>query len=134
MNLMLNLLRKKGKTKLELSLKIWSEVAGSGDFAKDCNLLLFNKKDVFEEAIAKKKKFKAFKKRFPDYEGDHSSEQVQNFIRDKFLEAARDKGLSTENIFTDFTCAIDTEKMNFAWKSVNEWVLHSRIKEGGFEL
>jgi len=55
----------KGKTKLELSLKIWSEVAGSGDFAKDCNLLLFNKKDVFEEAIAKKRNLKLLKKDSP---------------------------------------------------------------------
>jgi len=49
------------------------------------------------------------------------------------LEVAKNNEAG-ENIFTDFTCAIDTEKMQFAWKSVNEWVIQKRIKEGGFEL
>jgi len=47
----------KGKTKLELSLKIWGEVCGGGDFGDgQCNLLFFNKIDVFQEAIEDKKK------------------------------------------------------------------------------
>jgi len=124
----------KGKTKLELSLKVWGEVTESGDFSKECNLILFNKKDVFEEAIMIKKKYKAFKKRFPDYEGEQDPETVQNFIRDKFLEVAKNNEAYPENIFTDFTCAIDTEKMQFAWKSVNEWVVQKRLVGGGWEL
>jgi len=126
----------KGKTKLELSLKIWGEVCGGGDFGDgQCNLLFFNKIDVFQEAIEDKKKYKAFKKRYPDYEGKQDAEEVQNYIKDKFLEEAKSHNLKIEeNFFINFTCAIDTDKMQFAWKSVNEWVVNKRLKGGGFEL
>jgi len=125
-----------GKTKLELSLKVWGEVCGSGDFGDgQCNLLFFNKTDVFKESVEDKKKFKAFKKRYPDYEGEQDQEEAQNYIKDKFVEEAQSKGLDTDNnFFPHFTCAIDTEKMQFAWKSVNEWVLKKRLTSGGFEM
>jgi len=125
----------KGKTKLELSLKIWGEVCGSGDFGDgQCNLLLFNKTDVFQEAIGNKKKYKAFKKSYPEYEGDQDPEDIQNFIKDKFIDTAKASGLDTRIIFTNFTCALDTEKMTFAWKSVFEWILMRRSVRQGFVL
>jgi len=81
-----------------------------------------------------KKKFKAFKKRYPDYKGKQDSVEVQEFIKDRFLEEAKSKGQDPEGFFVNFTCAIDTEKMNFVWKSINEWILKKRLDRGGFEM
>jgi len=128
----------KGKTKLDLSLKIWGDdVCGSGDFGNGkCNLLFFNKMDVFEEAIIDKKKFKAFKKWHPDYEGNKDVEEVQKYIKDKFVDVAKTHDIvEGQSLYVNFTCAIDTNKMEFAWKSIKDWVLEKRIKKGGmFEM
>jgi len=127
----------KGKTKLELSLKVWKEICGSGDFGDGkCNLLFFNKMDVFEEAIGNKKQFKTFKKRYPDYEGNQDAEEVQNFIREKFVDAAKEHNITEkEGLYVNYTCAIDTNKMEFAWKAIRDWVLEKRLKKGGmFEM
>jgi len=84
-----------------------------------------------------KKKYKAFKKRYPEYQGKQDPEEVQNYIKDIFLEEAKSNNDSEDFIkylFTNFTCAIDTEKMEFAWKSIKEWIVDRRMRRGGFEL
>jgi len=53
------------------------------------------------------------------------------------LEEAKSNNDSEDFIkylFTNFTCAIDTEKMEFAWKSIKEWIVDRRMRRGGFEL
>jgi len=85
-----------------------------------------------KKRYSKKKQYKAFQKRFNDYEGEQDIEQVSNFIKDKFLNSAVDNGYDEEYIYPNFTCAIDTQKMDFAWKSIYESVVAKKNENRWF--
>lgn len=88
----------------------------------------------FKKLLKTKKKFKAFKERYPDYEGNHNHEDVREYIKEKFVSVAKSHNVKENVLFSIFTCAIDTDKMEGAWKAVKEWVFNKRLKVGGFDL
>jgi len=50
------------------------------------------------------------------------------------MEVAVRNGLKEDEIYVNYTCAIDTEQMGTVWGSVVEHIMKKKSVAGGFEL
>ncbi|CAI9732697.1 nucleotide-binding subunit alpha-11-like isoform X2 [Octopus vulgaris] len=105
------------------SLQAFSDVV-QNRFLENMNFILFlNKEDLF----IRKLKFTKMSKNFPDYTGDNSPEQCQEYIKDKFLEKKPNK----KNIYTHITCAVDETKMRNVLENMLEMIVEFNIRKCG---
>jgi GTPase SAR1 family protein len=102
------------------SLLLFDEICNNQAFRKTAIILFLNKEDLFREKVQKVD----LRICFPNYEGGASYENGTSFIRDRFLE----KNLQpNRTIFVHFTCAINTENIEFVFKSVRHTLLNQII-------
>jgi len=71
-----------GKTKMEVSLEVFSEIVNDEETFGCCRILFLNKTDLFREKIKSKDGLKEFKDKFPDFE-DYLKEDLENDIQPK---------------------------------------------------
>ncbi|ELR25473.1 guanine nucleotide-binding protein alpha-5 subunit, putative [Acanthamoeba castellanii str. Neff] len=101
------------------SLLLFDEICNSPWFAETAFILFLNKVDLFKEKIKKVD----LKGTFPSYNGGANFEAASQFIRSRFLEV----NTSPHVIYTHFTCAIDTQNIEFVFKAVRETILKTII-------
>jgi len=121
-----------GKTKMDISKLVWEEVVNSDVFNRECTLLFLNKVDLFREQITEEKQYTAFKRAFPEYTGDQDAEQALDYVKQQFLELSTKR--SSNNIYTHYTCAIDTEQMNVVWDALQENIIRQRLEASGLPV
>jgi GTPase SAR1 family protein len=116
----------KGKTKMQISMEVFSEVLHSVSKNQICLLLFLNKLDLFEKKIKDEASFQDFKKYFPDYKGEAKVDTCCDFIRDKFISALGDDSENLE-VHTHITCALDTDAMTAVFEAVKDNIFMKRI-------
>lgn len=97
------------------SLLLFDEICNSPWF-KDTSFILFlNKIDLFKEKILRVDLSVAF----PNYTGGKNFEAASNYIKARFLE----QNTSPHSVYVHFTCAINTENVEFVFKCVRDTLL-----------
>lgn len=103
------------------SLLLFDEICNSPWFADTAFILFLNKIDLFKEKIKRVN----LNVTFPNYTGGPNYEAASQFMKARFLEM----NTSPHVIYTHFTCAIDTENIEFVFKVVRETILKKIIEE-----
>jgi len=98
------------------SLLLFDEICNSSWFQNTSIILFLNKEDLFREKITKVD----LKICFPNYDGGFNFDAASKFIMARFLE----KNVSDKRtVYVHFTCAINTENVEFVFKSVRKTLI-----------
>jgi len=116
----------KGKTKMQISMDVFSEVMNAASTEKSCMLLFLNKIDLFEKKIADRGHFAAFKKNFPDYTGGAFPEKAYEHIETQFRAVVPKE----RTLITHVVCAIDSSTMQALFNGVKENIFMNRMATG----
>lgn len=107
------------------SLKLFDSIVNNEWFLHTSVILFLNKKDLFEEKIP----FSPITICFPDYTGPTDNyEKTSAHIRQKYLERNRHE---LKEIYVHFTCATDTENIDFVFKAVTNMIIAANLKKSG---
>ncbi|KAF0971641.1 hypothetical protein FDP41_009864 [Naegleria fowleri] len=105
--------------RLNESLYLFEDVCNNRWF-KDTDIILFlNKTDVFKEKIETLRDLSKYQ---PEYTGN-DYESAREFIKNKFLEKNHN---AERNIYTEFTCAVETENLGKQFVECISKVLQKR--------
>ncbi|XP_076336113.1 guanine nucleotide-binding protein G(i) subunit alpha-like isoform X2 [Tachypleus tridentatus] len=107
------------------SMKLFVSICNNQWFVETSIILFLNKKDIFEEKITKS----PLSICFPEYQGANSYEDAGSYIQMKFEMLNRQKG--TKEIYTHFTCATDTENIQFVFDAVTDVIIKMNLKDCG---
>lgn len=107
------------------SLKLFESICNNPFFSKTSMILFLNKKDLFEEKIAKS----PLSICFPEYTGENEYNQAAEYVRGEFEK--QNKHAETKEIYTHFTCATDTSNVRFVFDAVSD-VLMRKILDTVF--
>ena len=88
-------------------------------------MLFLNKKDIFQEKI----KTSPLSICFPEYKGSNTYEDTSRYIESKFEEL--NKSSKSKQIYFHFTCATDTENIQFVFSSVTDVIIKNNLKDCG---
>jgi len=134
-----------GKTKMEVSMKVFSEVVADEDNFRCCNILFLNKCDLFKEKICSENGYTEFEEKFPDFPQFYEEE----FVSDPGLSDEDNKyAASLKHIESTFrelipderelvcypTCAIDTDKTSVVFDAMKEFIFVERMKKSGIKF
>jgi hypothetical protein len=98
------------------SLLLFDEICNSTWFFATAIILFLNKEDLFREKISKVD----LRVCFPNYDGGANYELAGKFIQARFLEKNQQE---RRTVFVHFTCAINTENIEFVFKSVRKTLI-----------
>jgi len=108
------------------TLLLFDEVANSSYFRPGSIILFLNKTDLFAEKIMRVPLTYCF----PDYpgptEGPDCCEEAHRYIKSKFLELS-----PTEDVYTHFTCALDTKNVQYVITAIRERLLNDVLSQIG---
>jgi len=107
------------------SLKLFDSICNSKWFTSTSIILFLNKKDLFEEKI----KRSPLTICFPEYAGGNNYTEASTYIRTKFenLNMRKDQ----KEIYTHFTCATDTNNIQFVFDAVTDVIIQNNLKDCG---
>uniref|UniRef100_A0A7N8WT66 Guanine nucleotide-binding protein G(i) subunit alpha-2 n=1 Tax=Mastacembelus armatus TaxID=205130 RepID=A0A7N8WT66_9TELE len=66
---------------------------------------------------------------FPEYTGPNQYEEAKGYIQTKFEDLNKKK--DTKEIYTHFTCATDTENVQFVFDAVTDVIIKNNLKDCG---
>ncbi|ERL94868.1 hypothetical protein D910_12141, partial [Dendroctonus ponderosae] len=107
------------------SMKLFDSICNSKWFVTTSIILFLNKKDLFEEKIARSPLTICF----PEYDGPNTYQEASAYIRMKFENLNRRK--DQKEIYTHFTCATDTSNIQFVFDSVTDVIIKNNLKDCG---
>ncbi|TTT14230.1 Guanine nucleotide-binding protein G(i) subunit alpha-2 [Bagarius yarrelli] len=96
------------------SMKLFDSICNNKWFTETSIILFLNKKDLFEKKIA------------------HSSgtyAEASEFIRTKFEDLNKKK--DTKEIYSHFTCATDTQNIQFVFDAVTDVIIKNNLRDCG---
>jgi len=105
------------------SLKLFDSICNLPFFASTSMILFLNKKDLFEEKIARS----PLSICFPEYQGESSYEDASNYIRQQFEN--QNKQEDSKEIYTHFTCATDTSNVRFVFDAVSDVLMRKILDQ-----
>ncbi|XP_056645375.1 guanine nucleotide-binding protein G(i) subunit alpha [Diorhabda sublineata] len=107
------------------SMKLFDSICNSKWFVTTSIILFLNKKDLFEEKIVRSPLTICF----PEYTGSNTYEDASAYIRMKFenLNKLKDQ----KEIYTHFTCATDTNNIQFVFDAVTDVIIKNNLKDCG---
>jgi len=107
------------------SLRLFKEICNMQWFVKTAMILFLNKRDLFADKIARVPLTVCF----PEYPpANREYEPAAAFIREKF-ESQREN--PQKPIYTQFTCATDTNNIKFVFDAVRDIVLQAALEQIG---
>jgi len=118
----------KNKTKMEISLEVFSEVMKSEETQNVCSLIFLNKLDLFKKKIENDVTFKDFQTVFPDYKDDADVNKASEYIRSLFVEKVPGES-AQDNLYVHTTCALDTRAMNIVFESIKDYIWKKRMED-----
>jgi len=107
------------------SMKLFDSICNNKWFTETSIILFLNKKDLFEEKIAKS----SLKICFPEYPGQDTYEEAAAYIQLQFEDLNKRK--DTKEIYTHFTCATDTGNIQFVFDAVTDVIIKNNLKDCG---
>lgn len=107
------------------SMKLFDSICNSKWFVSTSIILFLNKKDLFEEKIARSPLTICF----PEYAGPNTYTDASHYIRAKFENLNKRK--DQKEIYTHFTCATDTTNIQFVFDAVTDVIIKNNLKDCG---
>ncbi|XP_065219593.1 guanine nucleotide-binding protein G(i) subunit alpha [Planococcus citri] len=107
------------------SMKLFDSICNSKWFVETSIILFLNKKDLFEDKI----KTSPLTICFPEYAGSNSYEECAAYVQMKFESLNRRK--EHKSIYTHFTCATDTNNIQFVFDAVTDVIIKMNLKDCG---
>ncbi|XP_025425410.1 guanine nucleotide-binding protein G(i) subunit alpha [Sipha flava] len=107
------------------SMKLFDSICNSKWFVDTSIILFLNKKDLFEEKIRRS----PLNSCFPEYTGSNNYEEAAAYIQMKFESLNKRK--DQKEIYTHFTCATDTNNIQFVFDAVTDVIIKNNLKDCG---
>ncbi|KAL3851769.1 hypothetical protein ACJMK2_015479 [Sinanodonta woodiana] len=107
------------------SMKLFDSICNNKWFTDTSIILFLNKKDLFEEKIKKSPLTICF----PEYSGANTYEEAAAYIQMQFENLNKKK--DTKEIYTHFTCATDTNNVQFVFDAVTDVIIKNNLKDCG---
>jgi len=107
------------------SMKLFDSICNNKWFTETSIILFLNKKDLFEEKIARS----SLKICFPEYPGQDTYEEAAAYIQLQFEDLNKRKDI--KEIYTHFTCATDTGNIQFVFDAVTDVIIKNNLKDCG---
>ena len=107
------------------SMKLFDSICNSKWFVDTSIILFLNKKDLFEEKITRSPLTICF----PEYKGRNTYEECSAYIQMKF--ESLNKRREQKQIYTHFTCATDTNNIQFVFDAVTDVIIKNNLSNCG---
>ncbi|XP_001641755.2 guanine nucleotide-binding protein G(i) subunit alpha [Nematostella vectensis] len=107
------------------SMKLFDSICNNKWFTDTSIILFLNKKDLFAEKIVKSPLTICF----PEYTGSNTYEEAAAYIQMQFENLNKRK--DTKEIYTHFTCATDTNNIQFVFDAVTDVIIKNNLKDCG---
>lgn len=107
------------------SMKLFDSICNNKWFTDTSIILFLNKKDLFAEKIEKSPLTMCF----PEYTGANTYEEAAAYIQMQFENLNKRK--DTKEIYTHFTCATDTNNIQFVFDAVTDVIIKNNLKDCG---
>lgn len=107
------------------SMKLFDSICNNKWFTDTSIILFLNKKDLFEEKIRKSPLHICF----PEFHGHNSYDEAAQYIQIQFENLNKRK--ETKEIYTHFTCATDTNNVQFVFDAVTDVIIKNNLKDCG---
>lgn len=107
------------------SLNLFDSICNSQWFVLTSIILFLNKKDLFEEKITRSPLTICF----PEYTGPNTYDDALKYIAMKF--ECLNKRKDQKEIYTHFTCATDTNNIQFVFDAVTNVIITNNLKGCG---
>ncbi|XP_038171348.1 guanine nucleotide-binding protein G(t) subunit alpha-3 [Arvicola amphibius] len=107
------------------SLHLFNSICNHKYFATTSIVLFLNKKDLFQEKVAKVHLSICF----PEYTGPNTFEDAGNYIKNQFLDLNLKK--EDKEIYSHMTCATDTQNVKFVFDAVTDIIIKENLKDCG---
>ncbi|CAI9734258.1 nucleotide-binding G(i) subunit alpha [Octopus vulgaris] len=107
------------------SMKLFDSICNNKWFLDTSIMLFLNKKDLFEDKI----KNSPLTTCFPEYEGGNTYEESAAYIQLQFENLNKRK--EEKEIYTHFTCATDTNNVQFVFDVVTDVIIKNNLKDCG---
>jgi len=136
-----------GKTKMEVSLNVFSEVMNDAVHYDKCTILFLNKTDLFRDKIESKKGYKEFKEKFTNFEtwmdtpyteeeggykAENSGEDEPYSAALKYIELLfREKCPAPGKLVVYSSCAIDTDQVDIVFTTMRDYIFVQRMANSG---
>ncbi|RWS14219.1 guanine nucleotide-binding protein G(i) subunit alpha-like isoform X1 [Dinothrombium tinctorium] len=114
-----------GINRMVESMKLFDSICNNKWFLDTAIILFLNKKDLFEEKI----KRSPLTICFSEYRGSNTYEEAAAYIKVKFQNL--NKRRDTKEIYTHFTCATDTNNIQFVFDAVTDVIIKHNLKDCG---
>lgn len=107
------------------SMKLFESICNNKWFTDTSIMLFLNKKDLFQEKI----KHTPLSVCFPEYAGSNTYEDACVYIKSRFEQLNRSP--QAKEIYFHFTCATDTDNIQFVFGSVTDVIVKNNLKDCG---
>ncbi|CAD5115368.1 DgyrCDS4347 [Dimorphilus gyrociliatus] len=107
------------------SMKLFDSICNNKWFTDTSIILFLNKKDLFMDKITKS----SLRNCFPEYTGGDNFEEASEYIQMQFELLNKKKGY--KDIYTHFTCATDTNNVQFVFDAVTDVIIKNNLKDCG---
>jgi guanine nucleotide-binding protein G(i) subunit alpha len=107
------------------SMKLFESICNNKWFTDTSIMLFLNKKDIFAEKIC----HTPLTICFPEYTGSNTYEETSMYIKNRFEEL--NKVPEQKQIYFHFTCATDTENIQFVFSGVTDVIIKNNLKDCG---
>jgi len=108
--------------RMDEALYLFEDVTSSPYFANTSIILFLNKVDLFKEKLLRGVDLRQC---FPQYAGGTNFNDACEFVKKRFLERVP----NGKEIYCHFTCAIDTQQIEYVINDVRATVLQSFFRE-----
>ncbi|XP_013380683.1 guanine nucleotide-binding protein G(i) subunit alpha isoform X2 [Lingula anatina] len=107
------------------SMKLFDSICNNKWFTDTSIILFLNKKDLFSEKIKKS----PLSICFSEYQGPNTYEDAAAYIQLQFEKL--NKRAETKDIYCHFTCATDTNNVQFVFDAVTDVIIKNNLKDCG---
>ncbi|ORX49789.1 guanine nucleotide-binding protein subunit alpha [Hesseltinella vesiculosa] len=110
--------------RMKEALQLFDSVCNSRWFAKTSTILFLNKTDIFRQKLLTS----PLSEEFPDFQGGTDEAAARDFIMKEFATL---NDSPNKHLYTHFTCATDTEQVEFVMTAVHDIILQSNLRNVG---
>ncbi|KAI8330969.1 G protein alpha subunit [Chlamydoabsidia padenii] len=110
--------------RMQEALTLFDSICNSRWFGKTSTILFLNKTDIFKQKLVSS----PLSDCFPDYQGGTNEEAARDYIKQRFTSI---NNSPDKQVYTHFTCATDTEQIDFVMSAVHDIILQTNLRDVG---
>lgn len=110
--------------RMQEALTLFDSICNSRWFGKTSTILFLNKTDIFKTKLLSS----PLSNCFPDFNGGADEELAREYIKKRFTSINHSPH---KQIYTHFTCATDTEQVEFVLSAVHDIILQNNLRDVG---